>query len=55
MEIPPFDDKIRKLCALAAVASDDEAEVIVKELQQVLQEHNDYVRHMVAETLNRVA
>lgn len=55
MEIPPFDDKIRELCALAAAASEEEAEAILKELQTALQEHNEYVRQMVAETLKRIA
>jgi hypothetical protein len=32
-----------------------EAEALVKELRQILQEHNEYVRHMVFETRKRVA
>lgn len=55
VEVPPFDDEIRRLCALAAVASDEEAESILKELQKLLQEHNEYVRHIAAETLKRLA
>jgi sulfite reductase beta subunit-like hemoprotein len=55
VEIPPFDDKIRKLCALALSASEEDAEAILKELKKALQEHNDYVRQMVAGTLKRIA
>jgi ElaB/YqjD/DUF883 family membrane-anchored ribosome-binding protein len=55
VEIPPFDDKTRELCARTATASDEEVEAILSQLQKVLQEHNEYVRHMAAKTLNRVA
>src|SRR5579864_634652 len=55
VEVQPLDERVRQLCAKAAVADDSEVEEILAELQRVLREHNEFVRKMISHTLNRVA
>ena len=52
VEVDPLDERIRQLCAKAAVADDSKVEEVLAELQRMLREHNEFVRAMVSHTLN---
>lgn len=53
MQFRPLDERIRELCAEAAKADDADVPEILAELQSLLREHNEFVRTMVSQTLNR--
>lgn len=53
VQVLPLDDRIRELCAEAAKADDANVAEILAELQNLLREHNEFVRTMVSHTLNR--
>jgi hypothetical protein len=55
MEVHPRDERIKELCAKAINADDSEVPVILAELKTLLQEHSEFVRYMVARTLNRTS
>jgi uncharacterized coiled-coil protein SlyX len=46
-----LEDRIRELCAQAAVAEDAEIDLVLKELRQALAEHNRHLRNMAAQKL----
>lgn len=53
VQVLPLDERIRELCAEAAKADDTDVPEILAELQSLLREHNEFVRMMVSQTLNR--
>jgi len=50
-----MDERVRKLCAKAANASECEVEEILAELQEALKERTRFVRLMASKTLARVS
>ncbi len=48
VEIHPFDERIRELCAKAVTAPESEVDAILSELKALLREHIEYVRQMAA-------
>ena len=54
MEFPSIDERVRKLCAKAANAREEEVNEILAELREALREHTRFVRFMASKTLNRV-
>jgi hypothetical protein len=46
---------VKKLCAKAASAREDEAEEVLAELQVALKEHARFVRLMASKTLTRMS
>jgi hypothetical protein len=47
-----LEDKIRHLCALAALASDEDAWLILSELRILLRQHIDHLRAVAAAKLS---
>jgi hypothetical protein len=47
-----LEDKIRHLCALAAVANDDDAWLVLSELRILLRRHVEYMRMVAAGKLS---
>jgi hypothetical protein len=54
VELSAIDERVKKLCAKAATAREDEAEEILAELQVALKEHARFVRLMASKTLTRM-
>ena len=54
MELLPIDERVRMLCARAAVAREDEAHELLAELRFVLKEHAHFVRLIAVQTLTRL-
>ena len=55
MELSAIDERVKRLCAKAATASEDEAEEILAELRVALKEHARFVRLMASKTLIRMS
>jgi len=55
VELSAIDERVKKLCAKAAAAREDEAEEILAELQVALKEHARFVRLMARRTLTRMS
>jgi HEAT repeat protein len=50
----PIHERARELCAKALAAPPSEAEPILKELQELLHDHNRFVRSMAARVLKHL-
>jgi len=53
MEIEPLDDRIRDICERAVTAKDSEVPKLLAELKALMQSHSEFLRYMVARTINR--
>jgi hypothetical protein len=54
VELSAIDERVKKLCAKAAAAPENEVEEILVELQEALREHARFLRFMATKTLTRV-
>ena len=54
MELLEIDERVKALCAKAAIAREEEAEEILAELREALKEHARFVRLMAGQTLTRM-
>lgn len=54
LELLSIDERVRELCAKAAMAEGEEVEKVLKELRAALKEHERFVRQMSARTFTRV-
>jgi len=55
VELSAIDERVKRLCAKAATAREDEAEEILAELRVALKEHARFVRLMASTTLTRMS
>ena len=54
VELSAIDERVKKLCAKAANAREDEVEEVLAELREALKEHARFVRFMASKTLIRM-
>jgi hypothetical protein len=54
VEFSAIDERVRKLCAKAANAREEEVEEVLAELREALKEHARFVRQMAGQTLTRM-